>query len=132
MSATKIKFDELYAKALAAEAAGTRDFDTALALFIEWCDTMYLLYFETNFGEGLAKGSHGKPKIEAMEGQRYVRIVASSSPTSRSAWGFVDKTTGNILKADGWKRPAPQKRGSIFEPKDWAKWVGPHGPAYLK
>jgi hypothetical protein len=132
MSTTQAKFEELYAKALAASVTGSRDFDQALALFVEWARTMFLLYYETNYGDGLAKGNHGTPNIEAMEGQRYVRIVSSTSPSSRNAWGFVDRTTGNIMKADGWKRPAPQKRGSIFEPADWKKWIGPHGPAYLK
>lgn len=32
----------------------------------------------------------------------------------RSAHCFVDLTNGDILKADGWKKPAKGKRGSIF------------------
>jgi hypothetical protein len=50
----------------------------------------------------------------------------------RSAWAFVDKTTGDVLKAASWKKPAKHARGNIFDEWNGLKSVGPYGPAYLR
>jgi hypothetical protein len=52
------------------------------------------------------------PTIEVMRGQRYARLVRVS-PGERSAYGFVDMTNGDLLKAAGWKGPAKGRRGGI-------------------
>lgn len=61
--------------------------------------------------------------ITAECGPKNIRIVrrelwasegADAEPTNGSVHCFVDAATGNILKADGWKRPARGIRGSIF------------------
>ena len=55
------------------------------------------------------------PKLSGEGGARYIRIV-STSPDSRSAFGFVDKTNGDVLKAAGWKTPARNfARGNVFD-----------------
>lgn len=41
-------------------------------------------------------------------------MPAGSIP-DRSALGFIDKTTGFLLKADGWKKPAKGPRGDVFK-----------------
>jgi hypothetical protein len=78
--------------------------------------------------------------IEAQIGKKYARIVRrdkwpDQEPTGGSAHCFIDLSNGNILKADGWKKPAPQVRGNIFK-EDFdigqGKAVGEFGAAYLR
>ena len=79
--------------------------------------------------------------ITSEVGKKNVRIVRrelwpnSEEPQHGSVHCFIDLATGNILKADGWKRPAPQVRGSIFK-EDFdigpGKAVGEFGAAYLR
>lgn len=55
------------------------------------------------------------PVLTAERGRRYIRIV-SSHGGQRSAFGFVDTQTGNVLKSDGWKGPAKNfARGNIAD-----------------
>lgn len=55
------------------------------------------------------------PKLSGEGGKRYIRIV-SESHGSRSAFGFIDKTTGDVLYAAGWKGPAKNfARGNVFD-----------------
>ena len=52
--------------------------------------------------------------VIAEPGRKYARLVSVyGNGVSRSAMGFIDLTTGNILKADGWKAPAKHARGNI-------------------
>jgi hypothetical protein len=53
--------------------------------------------------------------LEVTLGTKYARLVARGevSNTSRSAYGFIDLSNGDILKADGWKKPARRARGNI-------------------
>jgi hypothetical protein len=53
------------------------------------------------------------PSIELMVGPKYARIVRVS-PGERSAYGFIDLATGDLLKSDGWKKPAKGVRGNMF------------------
>jgi len=46
-------------------------------------------------------------------GSRYARVIKSIG-SSRSAYCFVDLTTGDLLKSAGWKAPAKGSRGNIF------------------
>lgn len=59
--------------------------------------------------------------IEAQEGPKFIRLVRvefynGERRPGGSAFGFVDKTNGNVLKAAGWKAPAKNfARGNIFK-----------------
>lgn len=69
--------------------------------------------------------------ITAEPGRRYIRIVkADADGTSRSVHSFLDKTTGNILKAESWKKPAKHARGNLLV-EGWEGSFGPHGANYL-
>jgi hypothetical protein len=77
--------------------------------------------------------------FEVQTGPKNVRIVrkelwkGQEAPTNGSVHCFIDKATGNILKADSWKKPAPQIRGSIFNDNfDIGRAVGEYGAAYLR
>jgi hypothetical protein len=59
------------------------------------------------------------------------RIVREDSG-SRSVHCFVDMATGDVLKADGWAKPAKHARGNIYRPDNGLKAMGPYGAAYLR
>jgi len=65
-------------------------------------DAHYLAYF----------GTTPPPRIEIMWGPKYARLVCVS-PGERSAYGFVNIATGDVLKAAGWSGPAKGVRGSL-------------------
>jgi hypothetical protein len=106
------------------ENKNTQDFETALAAFIANSQEKVNVYFKTNYPR-LAV-----PTLIVMPGVKNVRIVRNEE-VSRSAWAFIDKSTGDILKAASWKVPAKHSRGNIYQPESWVT-VTSHGPAYLK
>jgi hypothetical protein len=70
------------------------------------------------------------PTFATERGTRYVRVVTVDPNGGRSAYCFVDTTTGDLLKPAGWKGPAKGARGSIFA-ADSLAGCGPYGVAYL-
>lgn len=68
--------------------------------------------------------------LDIEPGRKYVKLV-SRSGNSRSVWCFVDKETGDILKAATWKQPAKHARGNVKDPSSYQmyEWTGPY---YLK
>ncbi len=76
------------------------------------------------------------PTLVKEVGKRYIRIVRFREDinadgqrvvTDRSAYAFIDTTTGDVLKPDGWKGPAKHSRGNIFDDKNGLGMVGPWG-----
>jgi hypothetical protein len=65
--------------------------------------------------------------LRYTEGRRYIRVMKDSS-----AYCFVDKTNGDVLKAASWKAPAKHARGNIFDDNNGLKQMGPYGAAYLR
>lgn len=75
-------------------------------------------------------------------GTRYIRVDKverntgpdkASRPLNRqSAWAFIDRTTGDVLKPATFKAPAKHARGNIFDPQNGMGSMGPYGPAYLR
>lgn len=53
------------------------------------------------------------PVFSVMRGKKNARIVRTDS--GRSVFCFVELATGDILKADGWDRPAKHKRGTVMQ-----------------
>ncbi len=49
-----------------------------------------------------------------------------------SAWCFIDLTNGDVLRPDGYKKPARHARGNILKEDLGMSSIGPYGPAYLK
>ena len=70
------------------------------------------------------------PELKPQEGGRYMRITKEEG-VSRSAWGFVDKTNGDVLKPAGWSAPAKGARANIFDQSSWRN-VGAYGPSYMR
>jgi hypothetical protein len=106
--------------------AAKKDFDTALADFMEYLDTIYILARSTKY-------SYTKSYIAG--GRKYVKIATASynAKTGEKERGgsvhcFVEKETGDIYKPASWK--APEKnftRGNIYDLADASRWVKAYG-----
>jgi hypothetical protein len=118
---------ELILKQRMVKAEDKPDFETALASFMKGAQEIINKYWK----EVAFKGE--PHKLELERGKKYIRIVqVDSANVSRSAWGFIDTTNGDVLKAAGWKIPAKKARGNIFDSSNGLKTIGPYGPAYLR
>jgi len=101
------------------------DFEQKLQSFLDGCQQIICSYHKKHFPNISCS------TLSTEVGTRYVRIV-QNTPGSRSAWAFVDKTNGDVLKAASWKAPAKHARGNLFDESNGLKYIGPYGPAYLR
>jgi len=84
------------------------------------------------------------PRLDGIKGQRYIRVV--STPRVPVNYGksveivdgpgtmvhsFIDITTGDVLKAAGWKSPAKHARGNVFDEHNGLGSMSAYGPAHL-
>jgi len=75
----------------------------------------------------------GPKNIRIVRSEQWKNQDSDAEPTSRTVHCFIDAATGNILKADGWKRPAKGIRGSIFaQGFDLGRAVTQYGAAYAR
>ena len=70
--------------------------------------------------------------LTIAKGRRYDKIVSTGTDDRPSirVWGFIDKTNGNILKAESWRKPAKHARGNIWE-NDRMQFMSAYGPSYM-
>ncbi len=84
-----------------------------------------------------------REELVAGQGGRYIRInnvtrnPKFGQPNEQeflrnSAWAFVDRTNGDVLKPASWRAPAKHARGNIFDESNGLAAMGPYGPAYIK
>lgn len=73
------------------------------------------------------KGDINYREIKFSEGKKFVKIVSGGS-----AYCFVDKTNGDVLKAASWSKPAPHARGNIFNKDNGAGAINIYGANYLR
>lgn len=72
-------------------------------------------------------------KLGFTKGKKYIRIFSEPEMGSgKSAWAFIDTTTGDVLKPASWKTPAKGARGNIFDKHNGLGRVDAYGPAYNK
>ena len=106
----------------------------------ELCSEKYYLQFRDEFiqkcqdivDEDMKKYSWVN-KLSVNKGRRYDKIISKDIGTSSNqtrVWAFIDKTNGDILKPESWKKPAKHARGNIYE-DDCMQFIGPYGPAYM-
>lgn len=81
--------------------------------------------------QAIVAGGGQPARLHATHGRRYIRIVATIDP-QQSAFAFIDRTNGDVLKPNGWKGPAKHARGNLNDPGKGLRWIGPHGVAYLR
>jgi len=65
--------------------------------------------------------------IEVKDGKRYKKIIVGFG-----VWCFVDKTTGDVLKAASFSTPAKHARGNIFDAHNGVEHITVYGPKYLR
>jgi hypothetical protein len=98
-------------------------FDHAFGQFVIAMQAMVNKYMEDEFP------TNPKKRLEVSEGGRYVKIAVVDS--QKSAWAFIDKSNGDVLKPASWAAPAKGARANIFNQATW-KNVGVYGPAYKR
>lgn len=78
-----------------------------------------------NFVKELLENNNSS--LEINSGRKYVKLI-SNYAGSRSAWCFIDKTSGEIFKVASWNAPAKHSRGNIAEKGSYENypWTGPH------
>ena len=81
------------------------------------------------------KQYHWDEQLILHKGRRYDKIVVQSigdatEPYNRRVYAFVDKTNGDILKPESWRKPAKHARGNIYE-DDCMQFMSHYGPAYM-
>jgi len=80
-------------------------------------------------------------------GKKYIRVVSNSydwvdfmdhskgtvqSQHGKSCWAFINSENGDVLKPDGYKRPARHSRGNIFDEHNGLSRVTSYGPECLR
>ena len=65
------------------------------------------------------------PRIEVTEGRRYWKVVEYSS--QGTVHGFVDKTNGDVLKAETFYKPAKHARGNVLSEENGMEAITPNG-----
>lgn len=80
-------------------------------------------------------GSTYSWSITHEEGYKYVRIVLVSEYNGvkqKTAWGFIDKRSGDIFRAASWKAPSLNHiRGNLYDEHNGLLNVAWTGPAYI-
>ncbi len=72
------------------------------------------------------------PKIVVDKGRRYMKIVVEQTTGSgRSVHSFVEKETGNVFKAAGWRAPAKHVRANIYDYDSIKRGTNMHGANYM-
>ncbi len=105
-----------------------------LPLFVQAIQAATDLYFATHL-KSLKPDVVEAPVLVNTRYARIIKLGGDHEPylggRSKSVWGFVDLSNGDILKAAGWKGPAKHARGNILkEDFDAANWTL-YGPHYL-
>lgn len=101
-----------------------------------------LTLIHKSYNSGSLGNAHWQCELEEQPGKRYIRIVKGTAiagtgtqlahkDLSWSAYCFIDKTNGNVLKAAGWKAPAKHARGNIFDSSNGVDAVTAYGARYL-
>jgi len=62
------------------------------------------------------------------QGPKYIKIARNiAGGKSKSIHAFIDKKTGDILKAASWKAPAKGARGNLWDDKKGLGRIDPYG-----
>src|SRR5688572_14323302 len=112
------------------QQTGQERFEVALARFVGNVNEFRRFHYETHYAN--IASSRDVVEIDPR-GVKFVRIVLTSPISGgRQVYCFVEKATGNVLKADGWKSPAKGIRGNIYS-NDWAGYgCTEYGAAYAR
>ena len=68
------------------------------------------------------------PRVFSFKNNRLlIKIICDGS-----AYAFIDKSNGDVLKPASWNAPAKHARGNIFADDNGLNCCGPYGIAYLR
>ena len=102
------------------------DFDKALKHWIKEVQKMI------NISMKKYPNQEEEIKIEPG-GKKYVKISKVIKPgSSKSAFAFIDKSTGDIFKPASWKVPAKHARGNLFDGLKGLGSISQHGIISVK
>jgi len=103
------------------------NFDQAMKVFLKGAQDIIDKDYKLNY-------PNLKPNIlVTTSGKKYVKIISKAqSGYGTSAWAFIDKATGDILKPATWKAPAKHARGNIYDQDNGVRSVTAYGPGYLQ
>ncbi len=101
--------------------------------------TVRLLDAFVQRAQGLVDEGHKSPLITIMDGPVYWRIVKherkmdGTLTDSRSVYCLIRKADGAVMKAAGWKKPAPNGVRCYLDREETLKtWMTSHGMAYCR
>jgi len=105
----------------------TGNFDSALKAFLKGAQDIIDADYKLNY-------PNLKPNIlVTTSGKKYVKVISKAqSGSGTSAWAFIDKSNGDILKPATWAAPAKHARGNIFDQDNGTRSVTAYGPGYLQ
>jgi len=72
------------------------------------------------------------PTFRFTDGPKNIKILVQENGKDRSVWGFVERSSGCIMRAAGYKAPDPARheRGNIHLPDGWSNEINYIGPNY--
>ena len=109
-----------------------QNFDKALKAFLKGAQQIIDDDFKRNYPNLTSN------LLTTKSGKKYVKVISQvrthngSIGSGTSAWAFIDKTTGDILKPANWKAPAKHARGNIFDQDNGTRSITAYGPGYLQ
>ena len=88
-----------------------------------------------SFPNTLASGRTSKLEIRNPDAPRYIAVDRNDydrtgNKLTGSVHAFVDRTTGDVLKPNGYKTPAKGARGNVHDETNGLGNMGSYGPAY--
>lgn len=87
--------------------------------------------FLKSLNEKFPKDAPHKPYYDMEVARKYTKVYSVSQSGGRSAYAFIDNTTGDLFKPAGWKAPAKHARGNINDASG-LKACGAYGVASLR
>ena len=100
------------------------DIDDAIADFVPKVQKMIVEHYEEKFS------NLEPPVLSVKNGSKYTKIIKTNNQIS--VWGFIDRSNGNVLKAESWRKPAKHARGNLYDPDSGMKYIGIYGPYYME
>jgi hypothetical protein len=99
------------------------NFETAFQTFFEGVKT-----YQQKYHESFGNHEVNLREFTYKEGKRYIKVTYTyKNSQGNSVYCFVDKKTGDVLKAASWNQPAKGARGNIFNADRGLKALRPHG-----
>lgn len=105
-----------------------------VAAFGTFIESLREIVNRDTHGQNGTNGSYSW-SVDYEEGYKYIRVVIVSDYNGgkqKTAWGFIDKRSGDIFRAASWKAPCLNHiRGNLYDESNGLKHCHWTGPAYI-